>query len=167
VARAEFDPSPFFELLIRHDVDFVVIGGIAAASLGSARATIDIDIAYAREGENLERLAQALREAEATLRGAPPDLPFLLDAETLEAGQNFTFTTRFGPLDILGDPAGAPPYRELRADATPVEIRGFTVPIASVDHLIAMKEAAGRTHDKAVAQELRTISDALRRPPPE
>lgn len=162
MARAEFDPSPFFELLIRHEVDFVVIGGIAAASLGSARATFDIDIAYARDRENLVRLAQALREAEATLRGAPPDLPFLLDAETLNAGQNFTFTTRFGPLDILGDPAGAPPYRELRAQATQVEIRGFAVRIASVDHLIAMKEAAGRTHDKAVAQELRTISDELR-----
>jgi hypothetical protein len=165
VARAEFDPSPLFELLIRHEVDFVVVGGIAAAALGSARATFDIDIAYARDRENLERLARALGEAEATLRGAPPDLPFLLDAETLMAGQNFTFATRFGPLDILGDPVGAPPYRELCARAAPVEIRGFTVRIASVDHLIAMKEAAGRPHDKAVAQELRAISDELRQPP--
>jgi hypothetical protein len=96
-------------------------------------------------------VAQAEFDPEATLRGAPPDLPFLLDAETLAAGQNFTFATRFGPLDILGDPAGAPRYRQLRADATPVEIRGLTVRIASIDHLIAMKEAAGRPHDKAVA----------------
>jgi hypothetical protein len=162
VAQAEFDPSPLFELLIRHGVDFVVVGGIAAASLGSARATFDIDIAYARDRENLERLAQALQEAEATLRGAPADLPFLLDAETLAAGQNFTFSTRYGSLDILGDPAGAPPYRQLRADATPVEFRGLSVRIASIDHLIAMKEAAGRPHDKAVAQELRGISDELR-----
>jgi hypothetical protein len=151
VARAEFDPSGLFELLVRHDVDFVVIGGIAAAVHGSAQATFDIDIAYARDSENLGRLAQALRELDA-------------DGETHALGQNFTFATRFGPLDMTGDPAGAPPYRDLRAHATAVVIRGFTLHVASIDHLIAMKEAAGRLRDKAAAQELRAISDERRQP---
>jgi hypothetical protein len=83
VSRPELDPSPLFELLIRHGVDFVVIGGVAAAALGSARATFDVDSSYSRDAENLAHLAEALREAEATLRGAPSDVPFLLDAETL------------------------------------------------------------------------------------
>jgi len=164
VASAEFDPSPLLDLLVRHEVDFVVVGGLAAAARGSARATFEIDVAYARDEANLERLAEALREAGAALRGAPPDVSFLLDAETLALGQNFTFSTRFGPLDILGDPAGAPAYRELREAATPVEIRGFTISVASLDHVIAMKEAAGRPHDKATAAELRAISDELRAP---
>jgi hypothetical protein len=162
MATAEFDPTRLLELLLRHDVDFVVVGGLAAAAHGSGRATFDLDIAYAREDTNLERLADALGEAEARLRGAPPDVPFLLDAETLERGANFTFATRFGPLDILGDPAGAPAYRELQDAAMTVQIRGVTIRMASLDHMIAMKEAAGRPHDKAVAAELRAISDELR-----
>lgn len=162
MATAEFDPSPLLELLVRHEVDFVVVGGLAAAARGSARATFDIDVAYARDDTNLERLAEALREADAKLRGAPADVPFLLDAETLARGANFTFATRFGPLDVLGDPAGAPSYRDLHAAATPVEIRGFTIRVASLDHMIAMKEASGRPHDKATAAELRAISDELR-----
>ena len=162
VATAEFDPTPLLELLVRHRVDFVVVGGLAAAARGSGRATFDLDIAYARDEENLERLAAALHEAGAKLRGAPAAVPFLLDAETLKRGSNFTFSTRNGPLDILGDPAGAPSYRELLAAATPVDVRGVTIFVASLDHMIAMKEATGRPQDKTVAAELRVISDELR-----
>jgi hypothetical protein len=162
VASAEFDPGPLLELLVRRAVDFVVVGGLAAAARGSARATFDLDIAYARDDQNLERLAEALHEVDAKLRGAPSDVPFLLDAETLKRGSNFTFATRNGPLDILGDPAGAPSYGELRAAATQIDFRGLTIRVAALDHMIAMKEAAGRPHDKAVAAELRLISDELR-----
>lgn len=161
---AEFDPAPIVQALNRHEVDFVLIGGQAAILLGSARATFDIDIAYARDRRNLERLANALRELGASLRGAPDDVPFLLDAETLQRGMNFTFTTRFGPLDILGEPAGAPPYAELKRAAVATEVAGSLIPAASIDHLIAMKEAAGRPQDKVDAQELRVISDELRAP---
>jgi hypothetical protein len=162
VATAEYDPTPLLELLVRHGVDFVLVGGLAAAARGSARATFDLDIAYARDDQNLERLAAALQETGAKLRGAPADVPFLLDPETLKRGSNLTFATRNGPLDILGDPPGAPSYRELRAAATPVELRAATVHVASLDHMIAMKEASGRSHDNAVSAELRLISDELR-----
>jgi hypothetical protein len=159
---AEFDPAPLLETLVRHEVDFVLIGGIAAAALGSARSTFDIDVAYSRTPENLERLRGALTELGATLRGAPAGVPFLLDVETLARGLNFTFSTRFGPLDIFGEPPGAPQYDELKRSAFPAAIRGFTVLVASLDHMIAMKEAAGRPHDKLAAAELRAISDELR-----
>jgi hypothetical protein len=162
VASAEFDPTPLLELLVRHGVDFVVVGGLAAAARGSARATFDLDIAYAHDDANLNRLAGALREADATLRGAPANVAFLLDAETLKRGASFTFATRIGPLDLLGDPPGAPSYRDLREAASAVVFRGLTIYVASLDHMIAMKEAAGRPHDKVVAAELRVISDELR-----
>ena len=63
------------ELLTRHGVEFVVIGGQAETLFGSPRVTFDIDLCYRRTAENLERLAAALREMKVTLRGAPPDLP--------------------------------------------------------------------------------------------
>jgi len=149
--------------LIEHGVDFVVIGGLAGMARGSSYPSYDLDIAYARDRENLERLATALQELGAALRGAPSDVPFLLDAETLRRGANFTFETRWGSLDILGDPSGGPPYDQLRAGAgKPVPIEGERVTVASLDHLIAMKEASARMKDKLMATEYRVISDELR-----
>jgi hypothetical protein len=160
----EFDPGPALETLVRHGVDFVLIGGLAAIVLGSSYSTVDLDIACARDRENLERLAEALRELKATLRGAPPDVSFQLDADTLAAGLNFTFATRGGPVDVFGEPTGAPSYAELKRRASVERIEGVEIRVASIDHLIAMKEAAGRTKDKLLATELRVISDELRAP---
>jgi hypothetical protein len=159
VPEAEFDPQPIFAALIRHAVDFVVIGGLAGIAHGSAYNTEDVDVAYERSLENLQRLAGALSELGATLRGAPSGLPFQLDAETLRAGLNFTFDTRFGSFDILGEPAGAPRYEELRTSGSSEALWGVTIRVASIDHLIAMKEAAGRPRDLTMAAEYRTIAD--------
>lgn len=148
-------------------VDFVVIGGLAAGAHGSAYPTYDVDVAYSRDPDNLERLAQVLRELHARLRGAPDGVPFVLDAKSLHAGSNFTFDTDLGALDILAYPQGAPEYRVLRGEALTATFEGHAVRIASLDHLIAMKEAAGRPRDKLVAAELRAISDLLRAPKPD
>ena len=67
----EFDPLPLLEVLAAEQVDFVVIGGVAGGAHGSAYPTYDLDIAYACDRENLERLATALQRLGATLRGAP------------------------------------------------------------------------------------------------
>ena len=160
----ELDPKPILEVLVRHGVDFVVVGGLAGIVHGSAYNTEDVDVAYDRSRENLGRLAEALSELEATLRGAPADLPAQCDAETLRAGLNFTFDTKYGSFDILGDPAGARRYNELRAAGSSESLWGVVVRVSSLDHLIAMKEAAGRPRDLTMAAEYRTISDLLRAP---
>jgi hypothetical protein len=166
-SEVELDPLPMLEVLGRHGVDFVIVGGIAGGAHGSSYPTYDLDIAYARTKENLDRLAAALVELKATLRGTPPGLPFELDARTLEAGANFTFTTAHGDLDVLSDLAGAPPYAALKDQGMPAEVRGVQVVVASLDHLIAMKEAAGRPKDKLMATEYRVLSDELRAPKPD
>jgi len=106
----QFDPVPLIEALSDAGVDFVLIGGLAGIAHGSAYPTYDVDVMYARDEENLERLATVLRDLGATLRGAPPDLPFQLDARALEEGGNFTFETRGGPLDIGGMPPMLLPF---------------------------------------------------------
>jgi hypothetical protein len=160
----EFDPGPALRTLVRHEVDFVLIGGIAAIVLGSSYSTSDLDIAHSRDRANLERLAEALRELGATLRGAPEDIPFQLDADSLETGLNFTFATRGGNLDAFAEPTGAPAYEELKRRASVERIEGLEIRVASIDHLIAMKEAGGRPKDILLASQLRTLSDALRSP---
>lgn len=89
--------------LTNADVRFVVIGGVALVLRGSVRLTVDLDICYARDGDNLQRLADALAPHHPRLRGAPPELPFLWDAQTLRSGLNFTLKTDLGDLDVLGE----------------------------------------------------------------
>jgi len=143
----------------------VLIGGLAGIVHGSSYPSYDVDLAYARDAENLKRLAAALRELEAKLRGAPKNLPFKLDARTLKNGSHFTFETTYGSLDIVSDPDGAPPYPKLRRSAgAPQELEGEPIRVASLDHLIAMKEAAGRPKDQLMATEYRVLADELRAP---
>lgn len=158
-----FDWKPILRVLAAHGVDFVVIGGVAGIAHGSSYPTFDLDVAYERSRDNLERLAGALRELGATLRGAPDDVPFLLDAKTLENGANFTFDTSLGPFDILAEPAGAPPYERLRAAAEASRLEGATVWIASIDHLIAMKRASDRTKDRLMLTEYIVLADEIDR----
>lgn len=161
--QPEFDPRPILEVLVRHEVEFVLAGGLAGVVLGSAFQTGDVDVVYDRSRANLERLAAALTELGATLRGAPKDVPFQLDARTLAAGQNFTFDTRYGSLDILGDAAGAPKYEVLRAHSTAYDIGGVTIRVSSIDHLIAMKTSAARPRDQLMVSEYKLLADEIRR----
>ena len=162
-AGSEYDPIAPMLALADAAVDFVVIGGVAAQIHGSAQLTFDLDVAYARTDANLSKLADVLRSMNARLRGAPPDVPFQLDARTLRAGANFTFVTDHGSVDILGDPAGAPRYDRLRADSVVQVVDGRAIRFSSIDHLIAMKVAAGRPKDRNAATELRTLADEISR----
>lgn len=88
------DFAALLAALVQGEVEFVVIGGFAATAHGSAFVTIDLDIVYRRTPDNVTRLANALGPLDPYLRGAPPGLPFQLDAESLQRGLNFTLTTR-------------------------------------------------------------------------
>ncbi len=156
-------PGPLLQALNSHGVDFVLIGGLAGLAHGSAYPTFDLDIAYQRDHGNIARLVAALREIGARLRGAPADLPFILDERTIENGANFTFETDLGPFDMLGDVAGISSFEQLRADASLASIEGIEVRIASIDHLIAMKRAANRTKDKLMVEEYIAIAEEQQR----
>jgi hypothetical protein len=156
-------PQSLLGALERHGVDYIVIGGLAGIAHGSSHPTFDLDVAYARDGANLRRMADALQELGVRLRGAPPDLPLQVDSRTLANGSNFTFETDFGDFDILADIAGARSYQELREASRPAEIDGLAVRIVSIDDLIAMKRAANRPKDRNMLEEYIVIADEQRR----
>ena len=149
--------------LIRHGVDFVLVGGMAGISHGSNYPSYDLDVVYARDRDNIARLVDALRGIGVRLRGAPADLPFLLDTRTIENGSNFTFVTSHGDFDILGHADGMPGYDVLKAEAPQREILGLEVRVASLDHLIAMKRAANRPKDQLMVEEYIVLADEQRK----
>jgi hypothetical protein len=156
-----FNPEEVVRLLGRHKVSYILIGGLAAVTHGSPLITQEVDICYARDLDNVARLAAALLEVHATLRGAEPDLPFKLDAATLAKGDAFTFTTDVGWLDILAVPAGTTGFEDLARTADAFALFGSSVLVASIDDLIRMKRAAGRTKDLLALEELGALRDEL------
>lgn len=140
-------------------MEYVVIGGIAATFQGSTTITRDFDICYARERANLERLVSALRELDARLRGVDVDVPFQLDAASLRNRLNFTFMTKHGDFDCLGDPGGGFDYELLERNADRMDFGGWKVMVASLDDLIAMKRAAGRNKDLIEVENLSALRE--------
>lgn len=158
-----FSPVDLLRALREQQVDFIVIGGVAGVAHGSPTVTRDLDICYERSRDNYQLLAQALRSLHATLRGAPPDLPFRLDARALELGDHFTFSTDLGDLDCLGTPSGTEGYRDLIANAVEVEVAGTRIMVAGLDDLMRMKRAAGRPRDLAELEILGALRDEVDR----
>jgi predicted nucleotidyltransferase len=150
-----------FEGLLRrlHDggVRFVMVGGFAGTVLGSPRTTIDLDIVYARDPDNLARLAAALEPLSPYLRGAPPDLPFRLDVATLTRGLNFTLTTTIGDLDLLGDVTGGGSYEALLPGSARQRVFGLEIDVVTLVQLIQLKRAAGRPKDLEAIAELEAL----------
>jgi predicted nucleotidyltransferase len=145
--------------LANADVRFILIGGVAARAHGAARLTQDVDLSYARDDANLARLVAALSPASPYLRGVPPGLPFEWSAATLRAGLNFTLTTAWGDLDLLGDiPAGGG-YEEMLPHSEEVAVFGVTIRLLALDWLIHVKRAAGRPKDLEVIAELEAIRE--------
>ncbi len=127
---------------------------------GSPRFTRDLDISYASDQTNLDRLGSVLVELDARLRDIDEELPFVSDSDTLRHAQMLTLTTSAGDIDLLADPPGSPGYASLRRKASAIELDGDTVLVASIDDLIAMKTAAGRPQDLV---DLESLQVARRR----
>lgn len=75
------------------EVEFVVIRGVAAISHGHVRATLDLNVGYARSPLNHARLVREMEGLEPRLPGAPEGLPLFWDEATLRNGLGFTLTT--------------------------------------------------------------------------
>ncbi len=148
--------------LQENEVEFVVIGGVAAILHGSAYLTRDVDICYNRSSQNLERLSKALNDIHPRLRGAPADLPFHLDPPTIKAGLNFTLVTDYGDLDLLGEVGGIGFYEKVRARSVRGEIHDVNCLVIDIDGLITSKKFAGRKKDEPVILELEAIQELLK-----
>ncbi len=144
-------------------VEFVVIGGVAAVAHGSATATFDLDLCYARDGANLGRLTRALAPLHPYLRGADLGLPFVFDVRAVRNGMNFTLSTDVYDLDLLGEVAGVGSYDKVLAESEGVLIYGREHKVLRLEALIRAKKAAGRQKDLNALPELEALLELKRR----
>lgn len=160
-----FQPEELLAHLQAHGVRYILIGGLAAVLQGSPLPTLDVDICPARERENLERLAGALRQLDARLRVARSEVgvAFPCDATFLGNVQVLNLVTRFGDLDLSFVPSGTKGYDDLVARAVQIPIRHLKVAVAAVEDIIRSKEAANRPKDQRALPLLRQLLDEIRR----
>jgi len=156
-------PQELLEVLARHRVDYVLIGGLAATLHGSSALTNDADICPDPSPENLERLAAVLRELDARVRSDadPEGVPFPVDGEFLRQMRVVNLTTRFGDFDIAFQPDGNHGYDDLAGNATEIAIDGTIVRVASLTDIIRSKEAANRPKDRATLPILYALQDEI------
>ena len=102
-ASSPFAPELLLTTLAGHGVRFVLIGALAARLNGFPRVTADADLAPARDHENLERLAAALRALDARVYtdGVPEGLAFDCTAVTLARADGWNLVTSAGRVDLL------------------------------------------------------------------
>lgn len=159
---SEFDPVRILRSLHQHQVDFVLVGGLAATAHGSSLLTGDADITPSRRIDNLERLAAALRELGARLRTDrdPEGVPFPVDAAFLAAQPlMLNLATLAGDVDLTFAPSAFPGgYDQLLPNAVRVRIiDDVDTSIASLDDIIRSKEVANRNKDIAALPYLRAL----------
>lgn len=159
MAEPIFDPEAILAVLERHDVRYVLIGGLAATLHGSPHVTTDVDITPSTDAENLARLADALDDLDARLRveNEPGGVAFEHSAEALAGAIIWNLVTRCGDLDITLVPAGTSGFDDLKRDAIEIRIREIHVVVASLADVIRSKEAAGREKDQLTLPTLRRI----------
>jgi hypothetical protein len=158
------DPTPFqperiLEMLTRHGVEFVAIGGFAASLQGSPFPTDDVDITPKATSDNLAKLSAALKELGARVRtqDAPEGLPFDHDADSLAAARVWNLVTPFGWVDISFEPSGTAGFDDLVRDAIDYDIDGTAIQVASLADIVRSKQAANRPKDQRVLPVLREI----------
>jgi hypothetical protein len=162
---APLDPECLFRVLADHEVDYVLIGGLAAVLHGSPAMTNDADIAPARTEENLARLSGALRDLDARIRSPddPDGIAFDPHPALLASMTMLNLTTRSGDLDVAFAPAGLDDHAALAAASVTFDIADCEVRVASLADVIRSKEAADRPKDRATLPILHALAEEIDR----
>ena len=144
------DPERIIRVLAEHDVQYVLIGALAARLHGFPRVTADADITPSRDPENLKRLAAALRELEAKVftESVPEGLPFDPTAAALARAEIWNLVTVAGRLDLAFEPSGTEGYEDLLDGAARFEVFGVELLAADLEDIIRSKEASDRPQDR-------------------
>lgn len=140
------DAERILRALAEHEVEYVLIGGLAVQTHGHVRTTNDADLIPAPDPANLERLARTLRSLDARVLNVGEE-DTEIDAKMLPRATIWQFASRDGGIDVMHEVPGGRSYEELSKGAMHVQLGDVDVPVVALDDLIRMKLARGRPVD--------------------
>jgi hypothetical protein len=156
---SELDPERLLAALVKHRVEFCVIGAIAAWLQGNPMVTFDLDVMPRRDLDNADRLATALTELGAREPGSDTEIE--LEGADFLGWQTQRFDTDAGPVDVVPHAAAIGGFEEVATIELPLGER--SVRVLTLDEVIASKERLGRRKDKAALPTLYATREALLR----
>jgi hypothetical protein len=142
--------------LISSQVEFVLVGGFAAAAHGVTLVTRDVDICCRFSEANLMRIQKAFVDLHPVHR-SQPDLPLALTPEQCVSLKNLYLKTDLGVVDCLGEILGVGNYDEVLKRSVEVELPYGKCRILDIEALIRAKEAMNRDHDRITVKYLKEI----------
>jgi len=149
--------------LIQNEVEFCVIGGIAAIYYGSSLITHDLDVAAPLDELNIPRIIRALDGTHPRFRMHPARPPLPDEPQRLKGFRNLCLATDIGVIDILGEVTGVGDSADVISQSQAVEVEpGLTCRVLRLEALIAAKRAAGRPKDLRAVAELTVILEKER-----
>lgn len=155
----ELDPERLLRTLVEHEVEFCVIGAVAAWLQGSPAVTLDLDVMPRRDLDNADRLATALNSLGARPLGGEVSTP--LEGADFLGWQTQRFDTEAGPLDVVPLAAAIGGFEEVAT--IELSLGNLSVRVITLDEVIVSKEKLGRPKDAAALPALYAAREALRR----
>jgi len=152
------DLEKLVQRLIEHNVEFVIVGGYAAAAHGVTLTTFDVDVCSPFTFENLERVYRSLAELHPYPRETPQEIPFVMPGDFKL--RNLYLHTDLGQIDFLGEVLGVGDYATVLAHSKVAQLPYGQCRIIDGATLVKAKEAMGRQKDLFAAQQLRAILEA-------
>lgn len=159
----KLDLLAILRTLVDHDVDFIVVGGVAATLAGTPMSTFDLDVVHSTDSANVERLLSALENLQAFYR-SQPERKLKPEVSHLRSAGHQLLMTRFGPLDLLGNIGRNRRYADLLRNTVEVDVGGGnSVRALDLETIIETKQESARDKDLAVLPVLRRTLEEKRR----
>jgi len=143
------------ELLNKHQVEYVVIGGVAAVIHGAPVTTFDLDALVRVSDENADRLVAAFSDLDARYREHGSTIR--PSKEDVLSGGHLLLITRAGPLDILGFIGDNDRYEDLVNVSSEVEMSAGKIRVLDLEELVRQKRTANRAKDRAIIELLEEV----------
>jgi len=148
------------EVLNKHNIEYIVVGGVAAVIHGAPMTTFDLDTLVKVDSANAERLVEALAELGAHFREHRN--PLNPTSEDILAGGHLLLMTRAGPLDVLGFIGNNQRYEELVDVSSEIQTSMGPLRLLDLEELIEQKRRMGRPKDRAAVELLEAVLEYRR-----
>lgn len=148
--------------LNEHEVEFVIVGGMAGVLHGSSLVTLDLDICAPLTGQNLARILTALSGLAPRFRMTPDKRPVSVDPDDYVGYKNLYLITDWGQLDILSEILGLGDHEQVARQTITVDLGGISCRVLNLDALILAKKGMNRPRDRQAVIELEAIRERLK-----
>ena len=147
------------ELLVQHNVEFVLVGGYAAMVHGVSLVTRDIDICTHFSRPNLERIHAAVADLHPYHFLTPQEIPFAIPPGFEKGLRNLYIGTDMGRLDCLGEILGIGDYAAAQTVSIPLPLPFGSVWMLDRKAMIRAKSALDRPQDKVTVMQLMAMEE--------